>query len=233
MRFFQRLAPGVRMQHAVQPVLPPRFAGLGDGPRDGPGDGLREDEADAASPPPPGRAATLPQAPEPEPRPLPATAAAAGAERVQAALGEAGWQPVPAATRAEDGVPQPPANRPLPASTHRVGPSPVAAPRGAVPLLPRPLRLDQPSPGPQREPAPPAGAQGDGAVAGPAPQRPLSARALAQRVQPLRNDAPIVHVTIDRIDVRAPAPPPEPRPHTKPRPAPTMSLADYLRRDRS
>jgi hypothetical protein len=42
-----------------------------------------------------------------------------------------------------------------------------------------------------------------------------------------------VHVTIDRIDVRAAAPSKAPRVVAKPRAAPTMSLADYLRRGKS
>ena len=46
-------------------------------------------------------------------------------------------------------------------------------------------------------------------------------------------EAPIVHVTIDRIDVRAPAPAQAPRAPAKPRPAPSTSLADYLRRGRT
>ncbi|MFM0053352.1 hypothetical protein [Caballeronia grimmiae] len=79
-------------------------------------------------------------------------------------------------------------------------------------------------------PAPPAHAR---APTAPAPQRPLSAAALAQRVLPSACEATVVHVTIDRIDVRAPAAAPAPRPQAKPRAKPAMSLADYLRRGTS
>jgi hypothetical protein len=77
------------------------------------------------------------------------------------------------------------------------------------------------------------GALGEEAPAPPAPQRPLSEYALAQRMQAPKNDTTVVHVTIDRIDVRAPATAQAPHAKTRPGAMPTTSLADYLRRGRS
>ncbi len=62
---------------------------------------------------------------------------------------------------------------------------------------------------------------------------PLSPAAVAGRLQTqMATPAPVIHVTIDRIDVReAPAPKPTP-PDRRPRVQPTLSLADYLNPDR-
>jgi hypothetical protein len=69
----------------------------------------------------------------------------------------------------------------------------------------------------------------------PMPRRdtpPLSDAALATRVgKP--EPAPVVHVTIDRIDVRAPDVVKPAAPSKPPRRQPTVSLADYLRNSRS
>lgn len=66
---------------------------------------------------------------------------------------------------------------------------------------------------------------------------PLSESTLAQRIAPARTaETPtVVHVTIDRIDVRTPsATAAQARPQAKPRAASAMSLGDYLRqRDRA
>ncbi|WP_422003444.1 hypothetical protein [Reyranella sp.] len=57
---------------------------------------------------------------------------------------------------------------------------------------------------------------------------PLSAAAVAGRtVAAVRDPAPVIHVTIDRLDVRAPARAEPVR--SRPRPQPTVSLSDYLR----
>jgi hypothetical protein len=58
---------------------------------------------------------------------------------------------------------------------------------------------------------------------------PLSQLALASRVVPESDRPAIVHVTIDRVDVRAPAAPDRPAPRTRSRTATTGSLTDYLR----
>lgn len=59
---------------------------------------------------------------------------------------------------------------------------------------------------------------------------PLSEASLAQRALPARDHRPVIHVTIDRIDVLAPAAAPRAAPARKARAAtPTVSLGDYLR----
>lgn len=56
---------------------------------------------------------------------------------------------------------------------------------------------------------------------------PLSPAVVAGRVMAVREQAPVIHVTIDRLDVRAPARAEPAR--QRPRPQPTVSLSDYLR----
>lgn len=58
---------------------------------------------------------------------------------------------------------------------------------------------------------------------------PLSQQALASRVIPQSDRPAIVHVTIDRVDVRAPAAAERPAPRTRSRTATAGSLTDYLR----
>ena len=59
---------------------------------------------------------------------------------------------------------------------------------------------------------------------------PLSPNAVAAaRASPGEPPRPVIHITIDRIDVRAPAAPPRAAESAKPRAAaPSLSLADYL-----
>jgi hypothetical protein len=58
----------------------------------------------------------------------------------------------------------------------------------------------------------------------------MSSRALAARITPHAEQAPIINVTIDRIDVRAPAAPERAKPSARSRPSPpNQSLSDYLR----
>jgi hypothetical protein len=58
----------------------------------------------------------------------------------------------------------------------------------------------------------------------------MSARALASRPAQRSDSRPVVHVTIDRIEVRAPAAPERPKPAPRSRAtAPSVSLSDYLR----
>ena len=59
---------------------------------------------------------------------------------------------------------------------------------------------------------------------------PLSDAALRARAGSTADRRPIIHVTIDRIDVRAPASPPVAQPAPRSRvTSPRVSLADYLR----
>jgi hypothetical protein len=66
--------------------------------------------------------------------------------------------------------------------------------------------------------------------AGASPFTPLSAATIAGRLDDARRAEPVIHVTIDRIEVRAPAPSrPAPAPAARRAPAePSMSLADFL-----
>ncbi|MBI3529346.1 MAG: hypothetical protein HY067_15430 [Betaproteobacteria bacterium] len=58
---------------------------------------------------------------------------------------------------------------------------------------------------------------------------PLSHGAVAARAHPAAVPRPVIHVTIDRIDVRAPAVPSHAAPAKRASAAPSVSLADYLR----
>ena len=63
---------------------------------------------------------------------------------------------------------------------------------------------------------------------------PLTANAMAGRVVRAETPAPVIHVTIDRIDVRSPQrqAPSAAVAAKRERPAPSVSLAEYLRTDR-
>lgn len=159
---------------------------------------------------PPGEASPLPVAPPPAARPpigldaqpriesVPAPAAHAPVLSRPPLRGAAPSDPAPAEAAAP-GFP-PPADRLAPISMRRAG---IAAddsgPPGAAPF-------------------------GDRA----APFAPLSEAAIAVRAADARTAEPVIHVTIDRIDVRAPAPS-RPAPAARRAPAdPSMSLADFL-----
>jgi hypothetical protein len=58
---------------------------------------------------------------------------------------------------------------------------------------------------------------------------PLSPAAVATRAAQQTNHRPVIHVTIDRIDVRAPASPPPALPARRGAAAPRTSLSEYLR----
>jgi len=58
---------------------------------------------------------------------------------------------------------------------------------------------------------------------------PLSGAVFAGRMTAARDERPVVHVTIDRIEVRAPAPQKPAAEQRRPRLQPTVSLSDYLR----
>jgi len=58
---------------------------------------------------------------------------------------------------------------------------------------------------------------------------PLSDAVVAARPRSPREERPVIHVTIDRLDVRVPAAPNAAAERRKARPLPSQSLADYLR----
>lgn len=62
----------------------------------------------------------------------------------------------------------------------------------------------------------------------PARSAPISPAALASRVTAERELRPVVTITIDRIEVRAPREAPPQSPPRRPKPEPSQSLADYL-----
>ena len=137
------------------------------------------------------------------------------------------------------------------APTERIDEERAAAPRGPSSMVPMRSAVARPiaQPAVTRPSTSPAAAEGtargeasSGAIGSspmsrptapqpPAPRRPLSDAALAARsAQAVPPPRPIVHVTIDRIEVRAPAPSARPTPAAPQRSAtPSVSLGDYLR----
>ncbi|MDR2153620.1 MAG: hypothetical protein LBE78_01135 [Burkholderiaceae bacterium] len=291
MRFFQRLAPSVRAQHAVQPVLPPRFAALGGGAL--PDGGEMASGATAAAPAPAVVAAALPAEPRHRPEPIeprqpgtvapdtvalppvtpppaPRSAARHQRARVDAARRQADDQPrnVTAPNGSADvGNLAPHAPEPrdpggagfvfshleagqtvaVAAAVTAVAPASVDV---SVPAAERPSAATRAAfrafavtraqsafetagaAVPTLDPTAPLRSQPSQASWPFTPQRPLSAIAMAQRLPPMQPEATVVHVTVDRIDVRAPAPAAAPRAAVKPRAKPTVSLSDYLHRGR-
>jgi hypothetical protein len=112
---------------------------------------------------------------------------------------------------------------------------------GATTATPRPPRhphaTGDPAPHPTRVAAAPGSSDVGLSVASPIDGRvsaagaPLSERAMSARSTAEVNARPIVHVTIDRVDVRASGAvrPPAPRPRTMPARHTRASLTDYLR----
>jgi hypothetical protein len=62
--------------------------------------------------------------------------------------------------------------------------------------------------------------------------RPLSAAVLAERPRQETNARPVIHVTIDRIEVRSQAAAKQASPARRRTSEPAVSLTDYLRRPR-
>jgi hypothetical protein len=58
---------------------------------------------------------------------------------------------------------------------------------------------------------------------------PLSDAIVAGRAMSAREEGPVIHITIDRLDVRPPASPETAAERRRPRSQPTVSLSDYLR----
>jgi len=240
MDFARRLAPprGADPTLAL-PVLPALFAGeapLRSAPLASPVDGpvwqgapVAPPQVRPAAPAPAGTAApALVEVPHASAPPRAGTAPAAIVQVVSAeaapqrlAAAQPAWQPQP--------VPAPQASD-LPA---RVDPERAAA-REAKPLAasdpaPQPM-LSQRAPQPLRVPAQRTALPSVLPAAHETPVvRPLSATALAGRALAPTAPPPVVHVTIDRIDVRAPAAPARPSAAPRRARAPSVSLGDYLR----
>jgi len=222
MRFFARLSPAARAKNAVQPVLPPRFANAGAD--------LHEIDAEEAAMP-------MSPAPSVEPRqqqPMP-----------REALNPTQRETMPAPNTHVDAIEAPSSPLPLPHRTWKQSfpPDRAAKPSSDAPMRPLAASLlhlvqmhgpaDITNPSGQTAPLSPrveiAPSRDDGPAL-PTRRRPLSPIGLAQRLYPAKSDSTVVHVTIDRIEVRAPGAPATPSTQTKPRVTPIMSLSDYLRR---
>lgn len=172
---------------------------------------------------------------------LPATPLAetvhAGPRRLPAARGQTA-APAPSTPSAPSASPAAPASATastglaVPAATHGTRPQPAAP----APTVPGHDGLVHPSPSTAAGPAPASRAAPPSTTARPAP---VALTISPLRAQTLRDAAhavapappPVLHVTIDRIDVRLPpAPPAPPRPSSRPRPASGVpALGDYLR----
>jgi hypothetical protein len=152
-------------------------------------------------------------------RPLPVAAAAAVAVAAPQRSNPAPSQLPDRPVASHDGKPIA-GQRALSAAPGRVGAAPLGA---ALFEHPRAVRETAPS----TTPAEPLARNRPTRE----PPAPLRAQALQQAARAQRADAaPVVHVTIDRIDVRVPAPASAPAPTRKPRAASTAApLGDYLR----
>lgn len=123
--------------------------------------------------------------------------------------GETG-RPMPAARSLDAGRSPPPATAPVRSDV-------ATAPQS------RPLRI------PAESVPPVNGSAVTGGQRTPMIVAPLSDAVVAARPRASREERPVIHVTIDRLDVRAPAGPKAPAERRKARPLPSQSLADYLR----
>jgi hypothetical protein len=172
-------------------------------------------------------------------------AARASAEKTHATPADAGLpppaMPQPAVTEAVhthtmapaaivDGAPGAPKSVASPTDPRA---APPLGPLQAAPDTSRPPVFERPGPG--RETAIAAGRPKPSSAVRPAAAAPLRTQTLQRAQRAAKPDAaPVVHVTIDRIDVRVPAPAESSAPARKPRPASTVApLADYLRKTRN
>lgn len=225
--FLERLTPGVFDHNAVRPALPPRFAAIEpEGPfRDPPSDGTFGDRLAVAVDQPEARPVRdigreiPPQPPREYDRaPLPGRLRSPAILPVPLSRAEPADQPISSARRAEEMSPPGPATLPSPSGNgpgFALGRSNGGHGSGAHTIVGREADFDTPATPllidtrpPLREPI--------------ARQRAASQSSLAPTE---------VHVTIDRIEVRAPASATggATRPISKPRAGPSLSLADYLR----
>ena len=223
MDFLRRLAPPREgdLSRAVA-VLPSRFAGevpLRSTPAPGEAAGSFDDAlppADAQTPPPrlqrahPAPAEAVPAVQRTVLHPVPVTAAQPGTGAAAPARHAPPRDPMPPAQ------PNPPAAK-VDGASAPARREAVARGEPAVPPA-RPRAAASATPAATRP-----------AIAPPI-ANPLSPRTVAARAQAAEPPRPVIHVTIDRIDVRTPAAPARAPAPAKPRAAaPSVSLADYLR----
>jgi hypothetical protein len=216
--FLQRLAPAVtQAPSAVRAALPPRFA-----PQS-----VVEAEPIAAAAPAASMAA----------KPLPAQPVERHSAEAPAPTGPRTLPQHDAATVAVRAV-QPTHATPVaaaPGTGRREAPSNATEP-SAPPLARAGLASTEPAlpPRPAAMAGEPARVQRSPEPAHSTPfQPPLSPATLAQRTLPQAAPTPpVIHVTIDRLDVRLPAPATAPKAAPKPRTTTTLPLADYLRQRR-
>jgi hypothetical protein len=228
------VALGRTVEGAARPSLPPRFAPL---EADGPIAEAGEERVEPGPAPSAAPAAARPAiaapaasdrdparivAPPGEPAPLPASEPSAvptapstgqGASRPPEA-GQANPRRKPARPTVPSAIPS------TDVLDSRAGSLEPAAPPAPLPRLREA--------GPVRSTSVQAPRRAQTPAASPTPLAPLSDGAIAGRTETRRTPAPVIHVTIDRIDVRAPAPP-RPAPPTRRAPAePSLSLSEFL-----
>jgi hypothetical protein len=232
------VALGRAVEGAAGPSLPPRYAALEpDGPiaeaeevRVEPGPtpstgSARAAPGDVLAPGHPDRGPARFVAPTGEPGGLSESEASAGSITVATEPGSR--------SPSDAAPPGSPPSPPRAAEPSAIPSARAREPRGAV-LLPTPPSLAAASirPGeavpvhaasaraPRRAPPPSA--------AGPTPLAPLTDGAVAARTGTNRPASPVIHVTIDRIDVRAPAPSRPVQPARRAPAEPSLSLSDFL-----
>ena len=218
------MALGAKPASAARPTLPSRFAAS---PFAGTSQGL--EVIDQATPTIP----ALPARPEVAGSPLPLAMPPAPSERKEAAS--------PAAARSQR--PPPPAE-PQAAPSQSLRPDAGSPPPSPLPsivnvverrspsekssaVIGKPAERPQPVPAAQQPPAPLHLEIQTLPEAPVTRAAPLSPAVVAGRAMAVREQAPVIHVTIDRLDVRAPARAEPAR--QRPRPQPAVSLSDYLR----
>lgn len=209
---------GARPEGAARLSLPPRFAGLSGGLA------LRQEDADFASAAAPGHfedhAAMRPEAPGLARSAEPPAGAPTAPARKQDLSAPMHLERQSDASPLEPRAPQPAQAPPRPARPIAPPPASRVPAKAAEPAL---MRL------PAAAEAPPDIASEKPPARAPNRAMPLREQVLAGRTAEARAQAPVIHVTIDRIDVRAPAPS---QPAAAPRRArlePVVSLSEYLR----
>ena len=209
------MALGEKQASAAWPSLPSRFAAS---PFMGTSQGLQVIEQ--ATPTMPTTSVQPEVVRSPQPRATPPASVAARSQHPppRAEPHAAASQPV----RQEVGSPPPP---PAPSIVTVVEPRP--SPENSYAVIDESPERPQPVPAAQRPAAPPSTKIQVLAKTQVTRAAPLSPAVVAGRVMAVREQAPVIHVTIDRLDVRAPARAEPAR--QRPRPQPTVSLSDYLR----